>query len=336
MSEILVNVTRGPLVESVHRGDIAVVNSKGKLLHYIGNPYKVTYMRSAAKPIQALNVVISGAADKFEFNDDEISIMCASHYGEDFHRKVVEEIMKKIGLTVDNLLCGATLSLSTAYTKELIWNHVKLQSTNTDCSGKHAGMLSVCMLKGYSINDYTSEDHPLQRELKGQAAELCEIEEDKIYIGIDGCTVPVYGMPLYNMALGFAKIANPEDLPIEYKTSSDRIFKAMNNAPEMVAGTNGFCTELIKNTHGKLIGKLGAEGVYCIGVKGMDLGIALKIEDGNYRAVWPSVIKCLEDLNVLNQDEIKALGRFKVTKNLNNIKSEVGEVKAVFDLIQHK
>ena len=231
------------------------------------------------------------------------------------------------------MLCGATLSLSSEYAKELIWNHAKLQPTNTDCSGKHAGMLAVCMLKGYSINDYNLVDHPLQRELKREAAELCEIEEEKIYIGIDGCTVPVYGMPLYNMALGFAKIANPENLSKEYKESSDRVFKAMNNAPEMVAGTNGFCTELIKNTHGKLIGKLGAEGVYCIGVKGMDLGIALKIEDGNYRAMWPSVIKCLEDLNVLDKNEIKALEKFKVIKNLNNVKSEVGEVKAVFNLV---
>ena len=304
MSEICVNVTRGPLVESIHRGDIAVVNSKGDLLYYIGDPYKVTYMRSAAKPIQALNVILSGAADKFRFTDKEISIMCASHYGEDFHKKVVEEIMKKIGLTVDDLLCGSTLSLSPEYTKELIWNHAELQPTNTDCSGKHAGMLAVCIIKGYSIKDYTLENHPLQRELKALQAEICGIDEDKIYIGIDGCTVPVYGIPLYNMALGFAKIANSEDLSKEYKYASDRIFKAMNNAPEMVAGTNGFCTELIKNSNGKLIGKLGAEGVYCIGVKGMDLGIALKIEDGNYRAMWPSVIKCLEDLNVLDKNEM--------------------------------
>lgn len=333
MSEILVNVTRGPLVESIHRGDIAVVNSKGKLLNYVGNPYKISYMRSAAKPIQALNVILSGAADKFKFNDEEISIMCASHYGEDFHREVVERMMKKIGLTVDNLLCGATLSLSKEYAEELIWNHVKLQQTNTDCSGKHAGMLAVCMVKGYSITDYNLENHPLQKELKALAAQLCEIDEEKIYIGIDGCTVPVYGMPLYNMALGFAKIANPGGLTKEYKDASDRIFKAMNSAPEMVAGTNGFCTELIKNTNGKLIGKLGAEGVYCIGVKGMDIGIALKIEDGSYRPVWPAVIKCLEDLNILDEKESNALEKFKVIKNLNNVKSEVGEIKAIFNLI---
>ncbi|NMM62339.1 asparaginase [Clostridium sp. P21] len=334
MSEILVNVNRGPLIESIHRGDIAVVNSKGQLLHSIGDAYKVAYMRSASKPIQTLNVILSGAADKFKFTDEEISIMCASHYGEEFHRKVVEGILKKIGLTIDDLLCGTTLSLSDKYKKELIWNHVKLNATNTDCSGKHAGMLSVCVHKGYDINNYNSKEHVVQKEIKKIVAQMCNIDEEKIFIGIDGCTVPVYGIPLYNMALGFAKLANPDNLSEDYKNASDRVFKAINNAPEMIAGTDGFCTELIKNTHGKLIGKFGAEAVYCIGIKGMDLGIALKIEDGNSsRALYPAVIQCLEDLNVLDENEKKALSKFKIIKNLNNIGESVGEIKPVFHLI---
>lgn len=333
MSEILVNVNRGPIVESLHRGDIAVVNSEGKLLYSIGDPYKVTYMRSAAKPIQTLNVILSGAADKFKFTDEEISIMCASHYGEDFHRKVVEGIMKKIGLSINDLLCGTTLSLSEEYKNKLIWNHVKLNPTNTDCSGKHAGMLAVCIHKGYDIKDYNLEQHVIQKEIKKVVAEMCSIDEKKIFIGTDGCTVPVYGIPLYNMALGFAKLANPDNLSIEYKNAANRVFKAMNNAPEMIAGTNGFCTELIKNTHGKLIGKFGAEAVYCIGIKGMDIGIAIKIEDGNSnRALYPAVMQCLEDLNVLDEEEKKALNKFKIMKNLNNIGKSVGEINPIFHL----
>lgn len=333
MSEILVNVNRGPIVESLHRGDIAVVNSEGKLLYSIGDPYKVTYMRSAAKPIQTLNVILSGAADKFKFTDEEISIMCASHYGEDFHRKTVEGIMKKIGLSVNDLLCGTTLSLNEEYKRQLIWNHVKLNPTNTDCSGKHAGMLAACIYKGYDIKNYNLEQHVIQKEIKKVVAEMCGIDEKKIYIGTDGCTVPVYGIPLYNMALGFAKLANPDNLSIEYKNAANRVFKAMNNAPEMVAGTNGFCTELIKNTHGKLIGKFGAEAVYCIGIKGMNIGIAVKIEDGNSnRALYPVVMQCLEDLNVLDKEEKKALNKFKIIKNLNNIGKSVGEIKPIFNL----
>jgi L-asparaginase II len=335
MSEVLVNVTRGPLVESIHRGDIAVVDSKGQLLYHVGNPHKVSFMRSAAKPIQTLNVILSGAADRFNFTEEELAIMCASHYGEDFHRKVVEGILNKIGLSVDNLLCGATLSLSPKYAEQLIWNHVKLKPTHTDCSGKHSGMLAVCIHKGYSINNYNIENHSIQRELKSIAAKICGINKDEIYLGIDGCTVPVYGMPLYNMALGFAKLANANSLSKEYTDACDRVFRAMNKAPEMISGTNGFCTELIKNTKGKLIGKLGAEAVYCIGVKDRDLGIAIKVEDGNYRAVWPTVIKCLEDLGVLEENESISLQKYRVGKNLNNIREEIGEVRAAFDLVKN-
>lgn len=335
MSEVLVNVTRGPLVESIHRGDIAVVDSKGQLLYHVGDPYKVSFMRSAAKPIQTLNVILSGAADRFNFTEEELAIMCASHYGEDFHRKVVEGILNKIGLSVDNLLCGATLSLSPKYTEELIWNHTKLQPTHTDCSGKHSGMLAVCIHKRYSINNYNIENHPIQRELKSITAKICGINKDEIYLGIDGCTVPVYGMPLYNMALGFAKLANANSLSKEYKDACNSVFEAMNKAPEMISGTNGFCTELIKNTKGKLIGKLGAEAVYCIGIKDRDLGIAIKIEDGNYRAVWPTVIKCIEDLGVLDKNESILLQKYRVGKNLNNIGEEIGEIRAVFDLVKN-
>lgn len=333
MSEILVNVTRGPLIECCHRGDAVVVNKKGKVLAYIGDPYKVTYIRSAGKPLQALNVILSGAAKNFNFSDAEISIMCASHFGEAFHRATVENIMDKIGLGIDSLLCGSTLSIKHAYALELIAEHFKLNPTNTDCSGKHAGMLATCVHKGYSLNNYNDINHRIQKDILQVVSNMCGISEDKIYIGIDGCTVPVYGMPLYNMALGFAKLSNPDELSIEYKSACNQIFNAMNNHPEMVAGTDGFCTELIKNTNGKLIGKLGAEGVYCIGAKGKDIGIAIKIEDGNYsRALWPAVIRCLQDLNVLDDGELKALEKFKEIPIKNNIKDVVGKVYPIFHL----
>ena len=333
MSEILINVTRGPLVECCHRGDAVVVNKKGKVLAYIGDPYKVTYIRSAGKPLQALNVLLSGAAKRFDFNDAEIAIMCASHYGEAFHRTTVEGIMNKIGLGINSLLCGSTLSIKYDYALELVADHFKLNPTNTDCSGKHAGIIATCVHKGYSFNDYCRENHRVQKEILSVVSNMCEISQDKIYIGVDGCGVPVHGMPLYNMALGFARLSNPEELCDEYKTSCDRIFKAMNNHPEMLAGTDGFCTELIKNTQGKLIGKLGAEGVYCIGVKGKDIGLAIKIEDGNYsRALWPAVIRCLEDLNVLDDSELTALEKFRELPNLNNTNDVVGKVYPVFKL----
>ena len=333
MSEILLEVTRGPLVENIHRGDIAVVGKDGKLKYYKGDPYKVAYMRSALKPIQTLNVFLSGAVEKYNFEDDEIALMCASHFGEEMHRKVVDKILKKIGLTQDNLLCKAAYSIDEEYKKLQIANHVKLIPANSDCSGKHSGMLASCLAKGYNIEDYNLIDHPIQQDIKKLIADFCEIDEDKIAIGKDGCGVPVHGMPLYNAALGFAKFTFTDNLQPELKSACDRIFTSMNNHPEMIAGTNGFCTELIKNTHGKLIGKIGADGVYCLAVKGIDVGIAIKIEDGNFhRAIPPVVMRCLEELNVLTTPEIEALDSFRDKHLINSLGKRVGKINSVFHL----
>lgn len=332
MSEVLVEVTRGPIVECIHRGDVAVVNADGKLLYYTGDAHKLTYMRSAAKPLQALEVVLSGAADRFNFTDKELSVMCASHYGEEFHLNTVESILKKLGLDKGQLLCGTTTSLNPEYALKLANLGTVLTPVYNNCSGKHSGMLAVCVQKGYSLEDYTSPVHPVQIEMKNIISYMCKIDVNEIVVGTDGCTVPVFGMPLYNMALGFARLANPEKLAPEYKKAAERIFTAMNNSPEMVAGTNGFCSELMRITKGKLVAKLGAEGVYCIGVKGMGIGIALKIEDGGTRALSPAAMQALEDLNILTEEEKELLKNFKIKDNRNNVKAIVGQVKPAYHL----
>ncbi len=333
MSEVLLEVSRGPLVENIHRGDVAVVGKDGKLKYYKGDPYKVAYLRSSLKPVQAINVFLSGANEKYNFEDKEIALMCASHYGQDIHKKVIDKILGKIGLTQENLLCRGGYSLNEDYKTFQIANRIHLIPANSDCSGKHSGMLASCLAKGYDIENYNSINHPIQKDIKKLVADFCEIDEDKILIGVDGCGVPVHGMPLYNAALAFAKFTHSDDLQIDVKNACDRIFRSMNNAPEMVAGTDGFCTELIKNTNGKLIGKLGADGVYCVAVKGADMGIAIKIEDGNYtRAVAPVVMRCLEDLGVLTLEEIKALERFRGEDLKNSLGNTIGQVKPVFHL----
>lgn len=333
MSEALINVTRGPIIESMHRGDIAVVDRKGNLLYFKGDPYKVTYLRSALKPIQALNVFLSGAENRFHFTDEEIALMCASHYGEDFHVRTVQNMLSKIGLDLGSLLCGSNYSLNPEYMREQIANHIKITPAHTDCSGKHAGMLAACIAKGYDTEAYNSFNHPVQKDILREIAKMCEIDEEKILIGTDGCTVPVHAMPLYNAALGFAKLSKPDELDSETKAACERIFSAMNNAPLMVAGTGGFCTELIKNAHGKLIGKLGAEGVYCVGLKEKGLGIAVKIEDGNYsRAIAPAVLRCLHDLDILDESETEALAAYEKANVYNNVGNIVGEIKADFHL----
>ena len=337
MSEILVHVTRGTIMESCHRGDAVVVNTRGDILASVGDPHKVTYIRSAGKPLQTLNVFLSGAAERFSFTDAEIAIMCASHYGEDFHRNTIDGILEKLNLPLEALHCGSTWSIKAEYAREQAAAHVVLKPSNNDCSGKHSGMLAACLLRGYPLDNYTEENHPVQQDILHCVADICGLDGDRIVIGIDGCSVPVHGLPLYNMALGYARLANPKGLQPQVEAACNRIFKAMNNSPEMVAGTDGFCTELLRHTHGKLVGKLGAEGVYCIGVKGRDMGLAVKIEDGNYsRALNPAVMRCLEDLDVLSAEELSRLDSFRQSESINGVGMVVGHIKPVFHLHKAK
>lgn len=335
MSDILVEVTRGPILESVHRGSVAVVDSSGKLLHYAGDPCSIVCMRSAAKPIQALNVILTGAADRYGFSDEELAIMCASHYGEGFHRQVILRILDKIGLALEDLRCGNdVMSIDPDYRLKLVAEGYKWNQANSDCSGKHCGFLAVCQMQGFPINTYDAMENPLQHQVLEVVAKMCGIEPEKIFIAEDGCGVPVHGLPLYNMALGYAKLANPENLEPAYREASQRITTAMNSAPEMLAGTGGFCTELVKHSNGKLIGKLGAEAVYGVGVIGKDLGFAVKIDDGNLeRPLNPAVMVVLRQLDILDPSELEALSRFvPPVIYTNHHKRAVGEIKTVFQL----
>jgi len=332
MSKELVYVTRGNLVESIHRGDLVIVNSKGEVLAYVGDPFKVTYVRSSAKPIQAINVFLSGAYEKFNFTYDEIAIMCASHFGEDYHIETIIKILKKIGVSEDSLLCGGGYSINKDIALKQARDNIKITPVYSDCSGKHAGIIASCIAKGYDIKGYNLISHPVQRDILKVVSKMCEIKEEDIIIGIDGCTVPVFGMPIFNLALAFAKIANPDKLDNNYRFAASVIFNSMNSYPQMVSGTGGFCTELMKNTKGKLIGKLGAEAVYAVGIKDLDIGIAVKIEDGNFRALYPVVIKILESLNILDDEEKNTLKEFAVMDNKNSIGEKVGEIKPIFTI----
>ncbi len=259
-----------------HSGIVAVCNAKGELVAWAGEPDTVTYMRSAAKPIQALNIFLSGAQERYQFDQKELSIACASHYGEEFHQKTILGMLEKLGLDLSDLLCGNTYSISEEVKNKQLREHFKLDNYNSDCSGKHCGFLAACLVRGYSIKGYNSPDHPLQKDILQVMSEVCQVPAEEIPIGVDGCSVPVHALPVKNMAIGFAREANPEYLPEKYREGAGKLYDAMNAHPEMVAGTHGFCTELMEKTHGKLFGKLGAEGVYCIGIRDKNLGIAVK------------------------------------------------------------
>jgi L-asparaginase II len=319
-------------VECRHRGCVAVVVGGGRLLRQTGDPGTVTFMRSAAKPIQALAVVASGAADRFGLTDEELAVMCASHYGEPEHRRVVASILAKIGLEPSALHCGIPPSIQAAIALAQARRREARSPLVSDCSGKHAGILAVCVHRDFPVDGYHRPDHPAQRLIRDILAAVSGEPEASIGVGVDGCSVPVYALPLRQMARAYARLAEPSSLPAELAAAARRIVGAMTAHPFMLAGTGGFCTALAAAGKGRWVNKLGAEGVYCIGVKAPNLGIALKIEDGALRAVPPAAMRALSLLGVLAPEDAAALAEFAAAPNRNDLGDVIGELRGVFSL----
>ncbi|MDD2230241.1 MAG: asparaginase [Candidatus Cloacimonetes bacterium] len=332
MSEIFIHKTRADVVECIHRGDALVVNPQGNVVAVCGDKEKYTYFRSSAKPMQALNVVLSGAVDKYKISPKELALICSSHYSEDIHIEAVRSILAKLRLDESALQCGVARSINVEVAFAQAEAGITAQRIKSDCSGKHSGMLATCLMKGYPLESYLEPQHPVQREILAILSDVCAYPADKIAIGTDGCNVPVFAMPIYNMALGFARFANSEFLAEEYQNPAKRIFEAMSKYPEMVAGTGGFCTELMQATKGRMIGKIGAQGVYCIGIREPQLGIALKIEDGAAGMAACAAMQVLRELKLLTEEEYGKLERFHIQPNLNDDKQPIGKIYPVFSV----
>jgi len=334
MSEVLINVYRGKLVENIIRGDVAVCDNRGNLLYYVGDPNKITYFRSAAKPIQALVVFLSGAVEKFDLTKKEIAVMCASHHGERIHLETVQSILDKIGYDRSFLKCGIVDPLSRERMIEVYRNSEEMTELLCNCSGKHSGMLAACKAWGFDVEGYYKPDHILQKKILSVISEFCSYDEDKIYVGEDGCGVPVFGMPIFNMALGYARMSEPSSLKEEFREGIKEITNSMLSYPEMISGSKGFCTNLMKHTKGKIVAKAGADGVYCMGLMNKGIGIALKIESGLSQASYSAAVEILLQLGVLEEDEYKELADFHRFKVKNNLGHDVGYYEPVFKLVK--
>lgn len=333
MSIELVHATRGHLVESIYRGDIAVVNAEGDILYQAGSPKeKITYIRSSAKPIQALPVIASGAVDHFGITEDEYAIFCASHNGETFHTKTVKSILEKIGLDESYLQCGVHPPIHRKSADELVRRNITPSEVHNNCSGKHSGMLTLAKYKDWQLDNYTELESPVQQIMLEAMAQCAGLDKSEIEIGVDGCGVPVHGLSVYHMAKAWANLTTPMYLSKEYAVAAKRIAKAMYKNPEKVAGTGRFCTALLESGQGKWINKSGAQGVYCFGLLDQNIGVALKIEDGNGRAASAAMVEVLEQLGILNDKNKEDLAKFHNPKITNNRKDEIGELKSVFNL----
>jgi len=325
---LLAIATRNRFTESRHWGHVAVANSKGELLAYVGDPDHEICMRSSEKPIQAINVIMSGAHKKFDFTQKELAIMCASHYGEDMHKEVIYGLLDKLQLPVSALLCGTALSISPAYMRRQLMENQEINEINQSCSGKHCGFLSVCKTKGYDIETYDKLEHPTQQEILKIFEDFTDVKADEIPTGIDGCSLPVHVFSMANVAKAYARFSTPENAPEKYREACTTLFNAMNARPEMVSGTNGFCTEFMKHTNGRFCVKDGAESVFCIGVKDRDMGISIKVEDGSLRALPQIAMSVMMQLGLLKDEEIDALKGFTKTVIYDHRDNPIGELVA--------
>ncbi|HEY8203467.1 MAG TPA: asparaginase [Pyrinomonadaceae bacterium] len=336
----LVEVWRGPIVESLHRGHLIAVDGAGKTITALGAPETVTFIRSSGKPFQAIPLIASGAADRFGLTEKEIAIACGSHSGEAIHVETVQSILNKIGLDAGALKCGVHEPFSAEVARELGRNQQPPSVLQNNCSGKHAGMLALAKHLGAPTETYDRLDNPVQHHILRIVSEFSGVPTEGIAIGVDGCGVPVFGIPVRAMALMYARLVHPPaDFDTPVKDASRRVVNAMIRFPEMVGGSKDrLDTELIRAASGKLISKIGAEGVYTVGVLPCDewpagIGFALKLEDGDdHRARPPAVIEALRQLRVLHDNEISSLASYAPTPITNRRGERVGEARAAFSL----
>ena len=332
MSVKLVETVRANTIESTHFGSIAVVGSDGTLMHSLGNADRLTYFHSSAKPIQGIASLEAGIVEKFGLDLKEIALIVSSHSGESEHIKVLKGIMEKTGIAEDIMECGIVEPVNKEVLKELYAAGLTMNILHGNCSGKHLGMIAASKVKGFPMEDYHKGDHPMQKLVKQVVSDFSAINPDNIAEGIDGCTVPVYAVPLKNMAFAYANLCNMSFMEGKYAKSQNYIISAMTMYPEMVAGKKRIDTELMKRFGSRIIVKIGAEGVFCVGILGKNIGIALKIEDGTSIAVGPAIIEVLLQLKVLNHDETEVLKEFWRPQLLNNKKEVIGEIRPVFKL----
>ncbi len=337
----LVEVTRGGVVESIHYGAFVAAYPDGKILAHEGDPDLVTFPRSSMKPFQALPFIEQGGAAFYKFTFQEIAIMCASHSGTDLHRDVLQGMHEKIGISEDDLACGVHWPSDTETRQAMKIAGLEPTPFRHNCSGKHTGMLAYACMQGVDKKDYLDPEHPVQVAIRETLAEMVALDPDDMPLGTDGCSAPVYGIPLHSMAHGVAKLADPARLKKERADACRTITSAMMENPVMIAGPGKFDTRLMTIAAGKVFSKGGAEGYQIIGVmpgviseNSPGLGIAIKISDGDERnrARTSVVLTLLKALGVLDDGDLEELVPFGNVPVRNWRDKVVGEVRSVFSL----
>ncbi|HEU0252424.1 MAG TPA: asparaginase [Pyrinomonadaceae bacterium] len=336
----LVEVRRGSITESRHRGHIVVVEPDGEIVASLGAPETVTFLRSSAKPFQALPLLTTGAAERFGFTDKEVALACASHNGEPIHTELAASMMQKIGLGPEALHCGVHEPYSLELAAKLRHLGQSPNVLHNNCSGKHAGMLAVAKHLGAPIDNYESPENPVQKAIAEAVSQFSGVAVTDMAVGIDGCAAPIFGITVKAMALAYARlISPPATFDKATRDACERIVRVMSSYPELIGGTSDrLDTEIMRAAPGLLISKVGADGVYTAGIKPCEewpggLGLAVKIEDGDdRRARPPVVIESLRQLGILKDQSLEAVARYAFFPVHNRRGDVVGEIRASFTL----
>jgi L-asparaginase II len=332
---VLARVYRGPHVESAHRGSLAVADEKGRLLHGCGDAALPVYARSAAKPFQAMPLLLAGGEKRFRLGDAEIALMCGSHGGEPAHVRLARELVRRGGFRPEDLQCGAHAPMHEASARELVRRGEKPTVLHNNCSGKHAGLLLACRALDLPHSGYTEASHPLQRRIRTLLARYADIPESKITVAVDGCNLPVFRLPLSALATAYARLVTGRQPGEEAVAAAvrARIVRAMWKRPDLVAGTGRFTTEFMMAGRGRWIGKEGAEGVYAVAVlpqgkRAKAFGLVFKLEDGSARPRDAVTLTALDRLGVLPVEIRRALAAYAEPVVLNARGAEVGRIEA--------
>ena len=336
MSEIAVEVTRNGIIESVHRADVCIVNSEGKVLFSLGDIDRITFFRSSAKPVILISNMQKGIVEKFNFNHKELAIMASSHSGGEEHIKVLESIAKKIGITRDDLACGIRPPFGKEEMHKLLLSGKEPNELHNNCSGKHMGTLAACIALNYDTSGYEKKEHRVQKDIIKTISEFSNMDTNEIIVGIDGCGFPVYAMPLKNIAYCYANLFNTKFYNGIYSKNQESLYESVKAYPEMIASHERIDSKMIKFSKGKLFGKMGAEGVFCICDYENRIGAAIKIEDGSIRALDPVVCEIIKQANLARLELLNTLSEhhYPEIKTYSGIPS--GHLNPIFKLKSHK
>ncbi len=324
---LLARTTRSGAVENEHYGHVAIADAEGRLLGWAGDPHTRFYLRSSAKPLQALSVVASGAYEAFGMTPAELAVCCASHSGSREHRETVAGLLAKAGLGEEHLQCGTHLPGDPEARRELEATGRPPTPLHNNCSGKHAGMLVTTKHTGAPLGTYLSLDHPVQQTILRNLSALSGVPLEDFHIGVDGCGAPVHRLPLSAMATAFARAASGKHAPEELQPAALAIREATAAYPHLVSSRGDFSARLIGALRGDTIAKGGAEALFCAGFASLGVGFAVKIGDGSFRAMSPIVLRILELIGV-KASVRRALAEFERLPVTNCHGDQVGWVEA--------